>query len=781
LFLIDDEDYVEDDARQPLAGNEEASEEEEEEEEVEEEEEDEDEEAEEDDDAAEDAVVADSPKSVRKSTDDDLEENESESSSPGDRNQSNANVDLQSSQPNGVAASSNQHDQEDASSSSSSEANADPARGHTVGSSTESGSRANSLRRKGARKRASQEANFRIGVAGADKSAPSTIPAGNRTLGAIVDEDESRRHSRDEDEEAIHAVREAIEKDLLSSSARSGGDSSTPKPDGPTSAASSSRNALQEDGLQSSTTSNRSQSYKSNRVIKTGSPASRPTMYISALRKNSIGSLDDSETSEASQSQSDSVSRHETASDRAKQIDKIRRRMERMRLLGSVDESDQSGALSESSSSESGDDVVTQDQLDDDEEDDEEGTATDVFQSSQADDDDDDADTNSETSASASASASLSTPGESLLSATSKAEQREAELAKLASQISISVRIASSDSGREETAGSMSQRSGSGTNLHAPGTPSGHRRSPSGNVSGPGATSLRSVVASIPSLDHHHFLSAPTPSNAKHIHKKMRKELKLIRSSQLDGIWVNSFEEHVNLLSALISGPVGTPYHLSLHQFDLALSDGYPDDSAPEVFYRSLVAPSLNPMINDDGTLCLSLLTLWSRRGSGDSSRWWNPDQANLMQVLLSIQGLLFGVQFPIFLQQPRLQQHKSKETQRLAMLYNERILLLSLQHIYRMLYSPPSQFEALIRDFYRANRDGLTRLADLLQPLARSRKQTNANSNKELLAFASSEIPAANAHVRHFGISYDPPPTQGFLVVFDKLMNKLKPLLVDL
>lgn len=763
LFVIDESDYVEEEASTIEPDHEDGA--------SEEDEEDEEEDAEEEEEL--DHPSTQKVDSMKPDGSEDLEENESESTSSNDgpafpRPPSSDHLAAHTAVENGA-----RNDNDHASSSSSSLEHEEHARSdihRRVGShSTESGSRANSLRTKGARKKGgSDSSNIRIGVAGAVGKKDGSPRASGKPLWSITDDEDSRRHSRDEDEESIASLRNEIEShDAL---ARSETQLSSSGRDGP----SSSSKVSTDDQTHSAASTTRSQSKKSGRSVKVGSPAGRPSMFLSALRKNSIGSLEDSETSEASQSQSDSVSRHETASERAKQIEKIRKRMERMRLLGSVDESDQSGALSES---DSGDDVVTQDQLDEDEsaEDDDE-----VFHNSQADDDED---TNSETSASVSASASLNTPGESLLAAVAVAEQRDVELSKLASHIGISVVPVHQSSDRDYPPLNNSQRSGSGSSLvslHSPATQ--HRRSPSGNAVGvSGLQALRSVTCSVASAEFHRFLSHPVPGNPKHIHKRVRKDLKLIRSTGMHGIWVNSYEDRVDLLSSLICGAPGTPYHLTIHSFDLLLSEGFPDQEAPEIMYHSLVRPPLSPLFNEDGSICLSLLSLWHRRGSGDASRWWNPDQANLTQVLLSIQGLILGVQFPLFLQQPRLQQHKSKESQRLAILYNERILLLSLQHIIRTLTFPHKHFDSLIRDFYRMNRDTIFRLADILLPLFRGRKAKSFGAYEPSLTNSAGDAAAASALLRQFGITYDPPPTQGFLVVFEKLMLKLRPILTEL
>lgn len=89
-------------------------------------------------------------------------------------------------------------------------------------------------------------------------------------------------------------------------------------------------------------------------------------------------------------------------------------------------------------------------------------------------------------------------------------------------------------------------------------------------------------------------------------------------------------------------GPEGTPYANGCFYFDLHLSD-YPN-RAPEVKFLSTGHGRIrfNPNLYNCGKVCLSLLGTWTGPG-------WIPGQSTILQVLVSIQGLILGVADPYF------------------------------------------------------------------------------------------------------------------------------------
>lgn len=143
------------------------------------------------------------------------------------------------------------------------------------------------------------------------------------------------------------------------------------------------------------------------------------------------------------------------------------------------------------------------------------------------------------------------------------------------------------------------------------------------------------IIETVPS-SHKFHLTVFYPTNAHNFYKAVQKEHKLLRSSLPDGVWVRAFEDRLDLLSVLIRGPKYTPYEDGLFAFDIQLGHDFPL-SPPLCHYTSYCSDRLNPNLYEDGKVCVSLLGTWSGRGS----EVWCPKTSTLLQVIVSIQGLI--------------------------------------------------------------------------------------------------------------------------------------------
>lgn len=104
-----------------------------------------------------------------------------------------------------------------------------------------------------------------------------------------------------------------------------------------------------------------------------------------------------------------------------------------------------------------------------------------------------------------------------------------------------------------------------------------------------------------------------------------------------DSIYVRAFENRIDLLRAVMVGASGTPYHDGLFFFDLLLPPSYPD-APSQVCYHSF-GLRLNPNLYASGIVCLSLLNTFG----GEGTEIWSPSMSSLLQVLVSIQGLVLN------------------------------------------------------------------------------------------------------------------------------------------
>lgn len=143
------------------------------------------------------------------------------------------------------------------------------------------------------------------------------------------------------------------------------------------------------------------------------------------------------------------------------------------------------------------------------------------------------------------------------------------------------------------------------------------------------------VMDHVPST-HKYHLTVFHPISPHSFFKAVQKEHKLLKNSLPIGVWIKTFEDRLDLLSVLIQGPKRTPYEDGLFAFDIQLGQDYPK-SPPLCHYISYCRDRLNPNLYEDGKVCVSLLGTWSGRGT----EVWCPNSSTLLQVIVSIQGLI--------------------------------------------------------------------------------------------------------------------------------------------
>lgn len=129
--------------------------------------------------------------------------------------------------------------------------------------------------------------------------------------------------------------------------------------------------------------------------------------------------------------------------------------------------------------------------------------------------------------------------------------------------------------------------------------------------------------------------------------RKLLQELGSLEESlpSNPAIWLRFDEETPQFLRALVTAPTGTPYALGLFCFDLYIPDTYPA-VAPKVRLLTTGGGTVrfSPNLYENGTVCLSLLGTWH-------GPKWNPLHSTILQVLVSIQGLILGVEHPYYLE----------------------------------------------------------------------------------------------------------------------------------
>uniref|UniRef100_A0A671LDJ5 (E3-independent) E2 ubiquitin-conjugating enzyme n=1 Tax=Sinocyclocheilus anshuiensis TaxID=1608454 RepID=A0A671LDJ5_9TELE len=184
------------------------------------------------------------------------------------------------------------------------------------------------------------------------------------------------------------------------------------------------------------------------------------------------------------------------------------------------------------------------------------------------------------------------------------------------------------------------------------------------------------------------------PAEAKKFFSTVRKEMALLATSLPDGIMVKTFEDRMDLFSALIKGPNRTPYEDGLFLFDIQLPNIYP--AVPPLFrYLSQCSGRLNPNLYDNGKVCVSLLGTWIGKGT---ERWTS--KSSLLQVLISIQGLIL-VNEPYYNEAGFDSDRGLQEGYENSRCYNEMALIKMVQSMIQLLQQAVEVFQQEICEHF--------------------------------------------------------------------------------
>ncbi|XP_047051824.1 probable ubiquitin-conjugating enzyme E2 23 [Lolium rigidum] len=196
--------------------------------------------------------------------------------------------------------------------------------------------------------------------------------------------------------------------------------------------------------------------------------------------------------------------------------------------------------------------------------------------------------------------------------------------------------------------------------------------------------------------DHHYLDTMEQVSGGrKKWVKAVQKEWKILLNNLPDTIYVGAFEDRMDLLRAVMVGASGTPYQDGLFFFDLQMPPSYPAEP-PQVYYHSF-GLRLNPNLYESGTVCLSLLNTFG----GDGTEVWSPAMSSVLQVLVSIQGLVLNDQ-PYYNEPTYETLVGTLAGRRNALPYGENAFLLNLRTMIYLLRRPPQGFEEFVKDHFR-------------------------------------------------------------------------------
>ena len=180
----------------------------------------------------------------------------------------------------------------------------------------------------------------------------------------------------------------------------------------------------------------------------------------------------------------------------------------------------------------------------------------------------------------------------------------------------------------------------------------------------------------------------------------LQNSLPLSRSST---VCVRADDSRPDLMRVLITGPDDTPYEGGCFVFDMGFPPSYPN-IPPKMGLRTTGEGNVrfNPNLYQNGKVCLSLLGTWG----GAQGEQWDRDSSTLLQVLVSVQSLIF-VPDPYFNEPGFEKNMHSRESQHKSYQYNQNIrvecarwaMLNALQH-------PTPGLEETIRTHFRLKKE---------------------------------------------------------------------------
>ncbi|KAL2476343.1 putative ubiquitin-conjugating enzyme E2 26 [Abeliophyllum distichum] len=201
--------------------------------------------------------------------------------------------------------------------------------------------------------------------------------------------------------------------------------------------------------------------------------------------------------------------------------------------------------------------------------------------------------------------------------------------------------------------------------------------------------------------DHHYSKNGSSMKQpSKNWTKRIQEEWKILEKDLPDTIFVRVYESRMDLLRTVIVGAEGTPYHDGLFFFDVFFPGSYPN-VPPLVHYHS-GGLRINPNLYNCGKVCLSLLNTWS----GSQKEKWIPGVSTMLQVLVSIQGLILNAK-PYFNEPGYANMSGSASGERCSLVYNEKTFIFSLQTMVYSMRRPPKYFEDfVVGHFCKRSRD---------------------------------------------------------------------------
>lgn len=199
-------------------------------------------------------------------------------------------------------------------------------------------------------------------------------------------------------------------------------------------------------------------------------------------------------------------------------------------------------------------------------------------------------------------------------------------------------------------------------------------------------------------------------SNNKDCISKITKELSSYRHSlplnNESSIFVRYNTNNITMLKSLIIGPKNTPYENGVFIFDILITNNFPNN--PPKFKLITTGNGtirFNPNLYSNGKVCLSILNTWS----GNGGEVWNKDTSTLLQILVSIQSLIF-VENPFF-NEPGYEKNINNESySKKSNEYNDKVRFNNIKWaMCDILENIPIEFENIIKTHFKLKKNEIS------------------------------------------------------------------------
>lgn len=248
------------------------------------------------------------------------------------------------------------------------------------------------------------------------------------------------------------------------------------------------------------------------------------------------------------------------------------------------------------------------------------------------------------------------------------------------------------------------------------------------NIDSPSEGPAPFLILDTPPPSSHHYIHNTTSSSAAFM-RRIAKEHKILRGSLPPNIFVRTWESRLDLIRVLIIGPSDTPYEYAPFVIDFHLGSSYPQ-APPEAFFHSWTNGNgpVNPNLYEDGKICLSLLGTWHTDERNES---WSPAKSTLLQVLVSIMGLVL-VKDPYYNEAGYDVQRAAPETRLSSALYTERAYFRARAFINHALGNTIEPFAEELQYLYRNDAPEAPHLLDKAIEAAKDVVERSTNAGEE-------------------------------------------------